>query len=109
MTRDEIVELAAGYALGGLEDSERDRFEALLRAGDPEARAALAEFEDTLATLASGTAVAPPPRVKEAVLAGIASEPRQASVIPIREARRRSRWPAVWAGAAAAGLAAVIV
>ena len=35
MNRDEIDELAAAYALGGLEGEERVRFEALLRGGRP--------------------------------------------------------------------------
>ncbi len=45
MNREEIGELAAAYALGGLEAEDRARFETLLRAGDPEAVAALREFE----------------------------------------------------------------
>ena len=37
MNRDEINELAAAYALGGLEGEDHVRFEALLAAGDPDA------------------------------------------------------------------------
>jgi hypothetical protein len=48
MNRDEIVELAAGYALGTLEVEDRARFEALLAMGDAEARAALRDFESTV-------------------------------------------------------------
>ena len=62
MNRDEIGELAAAYALGGLEGEDRARFEALLAAGDPDALRALRECEDTLADLAAAAPEAPPPR-----------------------------------------------
>ena len=52
MSRDEIAELAAVYALGALDGADRERFEALLRAGDREAVGALREFEETLAAAA---------------------------------------------------------
>src|SRR4029453_17991540 len=45
MTREEIRELAALYALGGLDGADLERFEALLRSRDPEATSALGEFE----------------------------------------------------------------
>ena len=53
MNRDEINELAAAYALGGLEGEDRVRFEALLAAGDPDAVRALRDCEDTLVGLAA--------------------------------------------------------
>ncbi len=109
MNRDEIVELAACYALGGLEGEDRERFEALLRTGDPEAVGALSEFEGTLTELAEGMAVTPRPEVKQAILARLDGEARPAPVIPLAERRRAPRWTAVWAGAAAAGIAAVLV
>jgi anti-sigma-K factor RskA len=86
MNREEIGELAAAYALGGLEAPDRARFEALLQTGDPEAVAALRDFEGTLADLAAAARETPPlPR------------------------RRRAIWPAVLSGAIAAGLAAIVV
>jgi anti-sigma-K factor RskA len=109
MNRDEIVELAAGYALGGLDGADRERFEALLRSGDPEATAALSDFEDALVDVAEGLAASPRAEVKQAVLARLDAQPRPAPVIPLSERRRPSRWTAVWAGAAAAGIAAVLV
>ena len=44
MNRDEIAELAAGYALGALDAEDRSRFEALVAAGDATAIAALARL-----------------------------------------------------------------
>jgi anti-sigma-K factor RskA len=112
MTREEISELAAGYALGGLEPEERARFEDLLRVGDVEALGALQEFEDTLAGLAAAGAVAPPPEVKAALMQRIVTAPRPARATPpVRPLprRRRAIWPAVLSGALAAGLAAIAV
>lgn len=109
MDRDEIVELAACYALGGLEGEDRERFEALLRSGDSEATSALSAFEETLTALAAGETVAPRPGVKEALLARLDVEPRPGPVVPLPARRRRALWPAVLAGAAAAGIAAILV
>jgi anti-sigma-K factor RskA len=63
MNREEIGELAAAYALGGLEAADRARFEALLQTGDPEAVAALRDFEGTLVDLAAAARETPPPAV----------------------------------------------
>ena len=110
MNRDEIGELAAAYALGGLEAEDRARFETLLRAGDPEAVAALREFEATLAELAAAAPEPPPAAVKTALMARIAA----AAPPPARPAGppprvRRAIWPVVLSGAMAAGLAAIVV
>jgi anti-sigma-K factor RskA len=113
---EEIRELAAVYALGGLDGEDRARFEALLAAGDPEARAALRDFEGTLVQMAATAAETPPPRVKAALMERIRTETRPAPVrmpigpVPVeRPAPRRSWWPAAWAAAMAAGLAAIVV
>ena len=106
MNRDEIGELAAAYALGGLEAEDRARFETLLRAGDHEATAALREFEGTLADLAAATPETPPPAVKAALMERIAAAP-PATRAPPRQ--RRAIWPVVLSGAMAAGLAAIVV
>lgn len=108
MNREEIGELAAAYALGGLEAEDRARFETLLRAGDPEAVAALREFEGTLADLAAATPEPPPPGVKVALMERIKSAPPVASVRPVPR-QRRAIWPIVLSGAMAAGLAAIVV
>ena len=101
MNREEIGELAAAYALGGLEAADRARFEALLQTGDPEAVAALRDFEGTLADLAAAARETPPPAVKAALMERIAAGP-----LP---RHRRAIWPAVLSGAIAAGLAAIVV
>jgi anti-sigma-K factor RskA len=112
MTRDEISELATAYALGSLEGSDLTRFEALLRADDAEALAALRDAESTLVDLAAATPVAPPPAVKAALMARIAAEPARspatAPVLPLPR-RRRALWPVILSGAMAAGIAAVVV
>lgn len=106
MNRDEIGELAAAYALGGLEGEDLVRFETLLRAGDAEAVRALRDSEDTLVGLAAAAPEPPPPAVKAALMARIATTPA-----PVRPLPRRPHalWPAVLTGAMAAGLAAVVV
>ena len=76
MNRDEIIELAAGYALGALEVEDRARFEALLAAGDAEARRALRDFESAVAGLAAETAEVAPPAVKAALMARMAADSR---------------------------------
>src|SRR5438309_11210126 len=110
MNRDEIRELAAVYALGGLDGEDRARFEALLRAGDADAAAALRDFETTLVELAAEPAEAPPPSVKSALMDRIAAEDRARPARAAGPARpRRILWPAIWAVAMAAGLAALAV
>lgn len=114
MNVDEIRELAAVYALGALDGSDRVRFEALLRSGDQAATAALEEFQGTLVKFAAETAEAPPPGAKQALMSRIAAEVRRpltaatVSPLPGRAASRRW-WPAVWAAGIAAGLAAIAV
>lgn len=115
MNRDEILELAAGYALGTLDLEDRERFESLLSAGDLEAATALREFQATVTDLAAESSVAPSPRVKAALMARIDAEGRaRGAVVRTLEARRpaRARWP-VWSmvltGAMAAGIAAIAV
>ncbi|HEU4438793.1 MAG TPA: anti-sigma factor [Methylomirabilota bacterium] len=112
MTRDEISELAAAYALGSLEGGDLERFEALLRAEDADALAALRDAEGTLVDLAAAAPVPPPPAVKAALMDRVAAEAAARRVLPpplSRPRRPRRWWPVVLSGAMAAGLAAVIV
>jgi len=114
---DEIRDLAAVYALGGLEGEDRARFEALLRAGDPDATSAVQDFQGTLLELAAATTEAPPARIKQALMERIGAQTRvesSPSISPVRPGlaatpARRSWWPAVWAAAMAAGIAAIAV
>ena len=115
MNRDEIYELAAGYALGTLDLEDRERFEVLLNAGDAEATTALREFQSTMTDLAAEGFVAPSPGVKAALMARIGAEGRaRDAVIRTLEVNKppRERWP-VWSmvltGAMAAGIAAIAV
>lgn len=113
MNRDEMIELAAGYALGALEVEDRARFEALLAGGDAEARAALRDFEFTVAGLAAETAEVAPPAVRAALMARIDAESRARAPLTqvLSSARpapaRRSLWTVVTVGAMAAGIAAI--
>jgi anti-sigma-K factor RskA len=115
MNRDEIAELAAGYALGALEAEDRARFDALLAAGDAQALAALRDFAATVAGLAAETAETPPPSVRAALMARIDAQGRSrdgvvrtlSAVTP--ERRRRSTWILLLSGAMAAGIAAIAV
>ena len=110
MNRDEIGELAAAYALGGLEGEELARFEALLEAGDADALRALRECGDTLVGLAVAAVEPPPAGVKAALLERIAAAPAaSAPARPLPRRRPRALWPVVLSGAMAAGLAAVVV
>ena len=110
MTPDELAELAAGYAVGGLDGEERARFEALLRAGDPAARAALREYEAVLVAVADGSREAPPAGARARLLERIDREGRGAQLVDLQaERRRRGPWRAVVGGLLAAGLAAVVV
>jgi anti-sigma-K factor RskA len=115
MNRDEIYELAAGYALGTLDLEDRERFEALLEAGDAEAVTALREFQGAVTDLAAEGPVTPSAGVKAALMARIDAEGRaRNAVVRTLEARKppRERWP-VWSivltGAMAAGIAAIAV
>src|SRR5436190_1629716 len=76
MNRDEIAELAAGYALGALDADDRARFDALLASGDAEAAAALRDFEGAVAGVAAESVEAPPPAVKAALMARIDAQGR---------------------------------
>jgi anti-sigma-K factor RskA len=116
VTSEEIRELAAVYALGGLDGEDRERFEALLRAADPEAASALRDFQGTVQALAGVATVAPPAGAKQALLERVGGPARTqagpsiASAPPARPApSRQSWWPIVWAAAMAAGLAAIAV
>jgi len=115
MNRDEIAELAAGYALGALDAEDRARFEALLAAGDAEAPAALRDFEGVVTGLAAETAATPLPAVKAALMARIDAQGRSREAVvrtlsSVKADRSRpSTWTLVLSGAMAAGIVAIAV
>jgi anti-sigma-K factor RskA len=113
MNRDEIAELAAGYALGALDADDRARFDALLASGDAEATAALRDFEGAVAGLAAESVEAPPPAVKAALMARIEGRSREAVARTLSSVKPspsgRSAWTLVLSGAMAAGIAAIAV
>lgn len=115
MNRDEILELAAGYALGALDAEDRARFEALLEAGDAAAIAALHDFEGAVTGLAAESSEPPSPAVKAALMARIDAQGRSEEAVvqalaSVKAARpRRSTWTLVLSGAMAAGIAAIAV
>ena len=75
MSREELQDLCAAYALGCADDADRARLEALLASGSPEAEAALREFSQAVMVLATtAPAVAPPPSLRDRVLDGARAE-----------------------------------
>jgi len=77
---EDLLELAAGYALGSLDEADRARVEALLASGKhPELNAAVAEFSEASALLATGAPSArPSPALKSRVMSAIVAESRPA-------------------------------
>jgi anti-sigma-K factor RskA len=106
MEQTNLHELAAGYALGALEDDERAAFEAHLKGCD-ECRAQLADFRETAALLAYATdAPAPPDALRERILDEARRERPTQSVVVLRPTRalRLTAIAAAAAVAAAVGL-----
>lgn len=75
MTDDPFSALAEGYALGTLDEAEREAFRRHLAAGCARCDRAVASQEAVLAALPRGLAVAPPPGVRIQVL-DLAEAPR---------------------------------
>jgi anti-sigma-K factor RskA len=97
--------LAAPYALDALEDDEGRSFEEHLAVCE-RCREELAGLREAAASLAYGAAgPAPPPQLKERILAQARSERENVASLP---ARRRRRWTAPLAAAAAVAAAVAI-
>lgn len=78
MNEPEFAELAAGHSLGALSAEDERRYRAAL-AAHPEWSAIAEDDADTAALLADGaTSVAPPPALRDALLARIAVTPQSA-------------------------------
>src|SRR5918912_4436757 len=101
MQREDIHELAAGYALDALDPAERDAFDAHL-AECWRCREELASLQEAAAALAAGVeAPAPPSALRGRVLDQVRGE--RSNVVPLRARRPRLQLlPAVAAVAACA-------
>ncbi|MFH7599714.1 anti-sigma factor [Streptomyces racemochromogenes] len=108
--------LAAAYALGALEDDERQAFDAHLQACEA-CRQEAAEFQATAARLAAAVSQPPPPSAKAQVMAAIGGVRQLPPHLPARAAKparggmlRRAAVPlALAASVAAAALGGVAV
>ena len=101
MQREGVHDLAAGYALGVLDDDERHAFDAHLETC-PECRDEIASLTDAAAALAYAAEGPPPPAaLKGRILEAARAERRV--VVPLRP-RRRTVWIASAAAAACLAL-----
>ncbi|WP_426509232.1 anti-sigma factor [Dactylosporangium sp. McL0621] len=99
----DIHALVGAYALDAVDDLERVAFERHLR-DCPACSAEVAELRETATRLAGPVAEAPPPRLRGAVLAQIASTPQER----IRPAPAQRREPGRWRTWVASAAAAVL-
>jgi anti-sigma-K factor RskA len=72
-TREELLDLAAGYAMGALNAEETAAVERAL-ATLPELAAEVAAYRETMTALAEGGTLAPSPAVRERLLAAVRSD-----------------------------------
>jgi anti-sigma-K factor RskA len=100
---DDMHDLVGAYAVDALDDQEREAYETHL-AGCDQCLAELARLRESATVLATSASVAPPPELKDRVMAEVRSE--AAPVVPMKS--RRSRWPS-WAPLAVAALAAFVL
>ena len=99
----DIHDLVGAYAVDALDDDERRAYETHLE-GCAECRAELDRLREPVTALAESASVAPPPALKERVMAEVRRD--TAPVVPL-ETRRRGR-PG-WAALAVAALAALVL
>lgn len=120
MDRQLLVHLCDEYALGLLDGTERTELEALLAAGNDDARTQLRRSEEFVAQLALTVApVAPPATLRGRLLASPRLQPSSAPVVDIRAGRRDHAetlapaarlspvWKLGWAAAAALTVASL--
>jgi anti-sigma-K factor RskA len=113
MSHEPYAELASGYALTALADDDRARFEGHLQAGCAECEALLADYTETVASLARELPpTPPPPAVRARLLQRVAADAARREPRPVpretRPARRRLFWP-ILATASLAAAAALLV
>lgn len=96
----ELLSLATPYALHALSDAEAADVERLLDDASPDVADAfhteVQAVRETMAALASATAVEPPPELRDQLLSRIAEEP-----VPLRRSSQERRWPRMVLAAAA--------
>ena len=100
---DDMHDLVGAYAVDALDDQEREAYETHL-AGCDQCLAELARLRESATVLATSASVAPPPELKNRVMAEVRNQ--AAPVVPIES--RRSRWSS-WAPLAVAALAALVL
>jgi Anti-sigma-K factor rskA, C-terminal/Anti-sigma-K factor RskA, N-terminal domain len=101
---EDIHTLVGAYALDAVDDLERARFDRHL-ASCPSCAQEVGELRETARRLADLTEVAPPARLREAVLAEVARTPQARKVRPVRGGE--ARWRRWTAAAVAAGIIAI--
>nr|BFE64128.1 hypothetical protein GCM10020063_086540 [Dactylosporangium thailandense] len=104
MTAVDIHSLVGAYALDAVDDLERVAFERHLR-DCPTCAVEVAELRETAARLAEPVAEAPPPRLRDSVLARVAHTPQERSKQPAGRRAEPGRWRP-WIAAAAVLFAA---
>ncbi len=90
-SRDELLDLAAAYALGATSPSETAAIEASLPTM-PDLAAEISAYTDVTVTLAQQQAMAPSPDVRAAFLDGVGASKRR-SLTRTPAIAARSRWP----------------
>lgn len=96
----DIHALSGAYAVDALDDVERELFERHL-ATCADCRAEVDSLRETSALMAETTAVAPPPALRDKLLADIQTVRPLPPVVTSLHTRRRRRFPALLAAAAA--------
>jgi anti-sigma-K factor RskA len=102
----DIHSLAGAYVLDAVDDLERAAFDRHLRQCSACA-IEVAELRETTARLGNAAAVAPPPWLRDSVLAAIARTPQERPTRAVREPVATTRWRRWTAASAAAAIMAV--
>lgn len=101
---DDLLELAALYALHALSDEDAAALERRVEASDPATaeafRAEVQSIYETMAVVSASTAVEPPAELRERLLEAVAADPVR--TLPTPESRRRRSWRTIALAAAAA-------
>jgi anti-sigma-K factor RskA len=106
---DELIMLAAPYALHAVSDAERDDIESRVAAARPFTADSFIEevraIREAMATVSAATALEPPAELRERILAAAAAD--NVTELPTRAGRGSQRGPLAVAAALVIGLGAV--